>query len=242
MIAIFDLDGCVSDDRHREHLLPVAGETSSSAYDAYHVQCWHDEPMNVQTLKDAARRHTIMFVTSRPERFREVTRSWIQTKLGLSSYTLLMRGHDCRLPSPAMKVDIVFRECGGFDGVAAAYDDRLDVLDAYAVAGLAGDKCHHLTYPQEAIRSVPVILHRMAATFEERNAVYKDNYRVTAQILGVLFPNGVPADVVRKPAFHMLIMKIGKLTRFVATDLTHQDSIHDDAVYAAMIESTLDTP
>ena len=84
------------------------------------------------------------------------------------------------------------------------------------------------------------VLREMADTFDARNAVYGDNYRMVGHVMAAFFPEGVtlktPEDY---EVFHLFELKIVKLTRFVIGGMTHQDSIHDDAVYAAMIEAIL---
>jgi hypothetical protein len=81
------------------------------------------------------------------------------------------------------------------------------------------------------------ILEAMAETFRERNAKYGDNYQKVGKVMAVLFPDGMTlkteADFIR---WHFFDWAIGKLTRFVSADMKHQDSIHDCAVYLAMIE------
>lgn len=83
------------------------------------------------------------------------------------------------------------------------------------------------------------ILADMAKTFEERSAVYQDNYKMVAKIIAILWPNGVPPHLVVQDSWHLFELKIVKLTRFAISNLTHIDSIHDDAVYSAMIESII---
>lgn len=83
------------------------------------------------------------------------------------------------------------------------------------------------------------ILRNMAATFDERNKVYGSNYLMVAKLIKVLFPNGVPPGLVEKDHFHLFELKLVKLSRFAISELTHMDSIHDDGVYSAMIESIL---
>lgn len=86
-----------------------------------------------------------------------------------------------------------------------------------------------------------VILKKAAQTFQERNAVYKDNANNVANTMGALFPNGVvlntPEDFNRWHLFELLIVK---LTRFANSGLMHKDSIHDAMVYAAMVESLIE--
>ena len=82
-------------------------------------------------------------------------------------------------------------------------------------------------------------LEEMAATYKDRNAQYKDCWDITADLLVAAFPHGVPVELLRKPAFSLLFLKICKLARFLVSDLEHLDSIHDDAVYSAMIEGVI---
>ena len=56
-----------------------------------------------------------------------------------------------------------------------------------------------------------------------------------------LFPGGV--SLITKEQFntwHLFELMIVKLTRFANTEMTHKDSIHDAAVYAAMVESLME--
>jgi len=81
------------------------------------------------------------------------------------------------------------------------------------------------------------ILVEMAQTYRERNAVYGDNYRMVAKLVQILWPHGVPSELVTTDQWHLFELKLVKLSRFAISNLTHLDSIHDDAVYSAMIES-----
>ncbi len=58
--------------------------------------------------------------------------------------------------------------------------------------------------------------------------------------MALMFPKGVilkTADDFNR--WHLFELKIVKLTRFVNSGLTHKDSIHDDAIYSAMVESLI---
>lgn len=92
---------------------------------------------------------------------------------------------------------------------------------------------------KHCVVTVPDIFDGMKQTFIERNGTYRDNYKDVCKILPILFPNGVDAKMLANPAFHLLVIKIVKLSRFCQTNLTHLDSIHDDAVYSAMIETVI---
>lgn len=84
------------------------------------------------------------------------------------------------------------------------------------------------------------IMEGMAKTYRERNAVYGDNYKMVGKLMAVLFPHGVPKEVLHSDQFHLFELKLVKLSRFAISNLTHVDSIHDDGVYSAMIQSILE--
>ena len=89
------------------------------------------------------------------------------------------------------------------------------------------------------VRTAADILDSMAETFRERNKVYGSNYKMVAPLVRALFPNGVPPDLVVTHQWHLFELKLVKLSRFAISNLTHVDSIHDDGVYSAMIESII---
>ena len=91
--------------------------------------------------------------------------------------------------------------------------------------------------PPKATLKPHDILFRMAETFRERNAVYGDNYKMVAKLMAVLFPNGVPPELVVQEHFHLFELILVKLSRYAISELSHIDSIHDLAVYGAMCES-----
>jgi len=92
----------------------------------------------------------------------------------------------------------------------------------------------------ERMAKADEILNSMAETFRERNKVYGDNYKSVGAVMVALFPNGI--DLKTEEEFniwHLFELMIVKITRFANTEMTHKDSIHDTAVYAAMVESLI---
>lgn len=85
------------------------------------------------------------------------------------------------------------------------------------------------------------ILAEMADTYRERNKVYGDNYKRVGDVMVALFPDGVNIKTDDQfNVWHLFELMIVKLTRFANSGLTHVDSIHDAAVYAAMVQSLID--
>ncbi len=75
-------------------------------------------------------------------------------------------------------------------------------------------------------------------TFRERNAVYGDNYLRVGAVMRELFPDGMQLRTAEEfNKWHLFELMIVKLTRFVNSGLTHEDSIRDLVVYGSMVES-----
>lgn len=95
-----------------------------------------------------------------------------------------------------------------------------------------GERSASLNDPQSVLREA-------AQTFEERNAIYGNNYRQVGPIMNVLFPEGVSAELIGSDQFHLFELLVVKLSRLANAGLQHIDSARDLAVYAAMIESII---
>jgi hypothetical protein len=124
-------------------------------------------------------------------------------------------------------------ELGPVQGAGPNPEHRLDAI-RYAVDGLRGFSRARRKRPDAA-----EVLEKMAATFRERNSQYRDNSRMVPKLVQVLFPDCVPSHLVSEEEWHLFELILVKLTRFATSGLTHVDSIHDIAPYAAMIESIL---
>jgi len=85
----------------------------------------------------------------------------------------------------------------------------------------------------------PEILRAAAATYAERNKVYKDNIFRVGKALHAMFPDGL---VVKTQSdwhrIHLLTMMTVKMSRYAVnfTKGGHKDSIHDAIVYGAILE------
>jgi hypothetical protein len=107
-----------------------------------------------------------------------------------------------------------------------------------ASAGILRQAAQEFVAP-EAPKSVPELLRAAAATYEERNLLYGDNYKHFGAVMAGLFPDGL---TIRTPdewtRFGLLFHIVSKASRY-AINLTrggHKDSAHDISVYAAMLE------
>lgn len=129
-MVIFDLDGCLSDDRARKNLI-------NTSWDAYHNNLDSDNVINY----DAYKMHydqgdLIAIITGRPWSYVKTTRRWLEQHKIHCDF-LVMRHVEDKTPSPILKVKVVKKLTHILKrNVKMAYDDRQDIIDAYAKAGI----------------------------------------------------------------------------------------------------------
>lgn len=93
---------------------------------------------------------------------------------------------------------------------------------------------------KRAIISAADILREGANTFEERNAIYSNNFRIVGDAMQAFFPEGIELITAQDHArFHIFMLVVVKLTRYTNNWGVggHADSVRDAAVYCAMLES-----
>lgn len=252
-VVIFDLDGCLSDHRHRLHL------AHQKKYDEYHSLCKYDAAMNKRVLEYYVHHidFHIVFLTGRNERWRLETAHWIMLNLGMTAdeYRLFMRPDGDKTPAPEFKLRVVTDELE-FNEVYAAYDDRDDIIAAYRRKGIVAVKMNEDGVKNEPIyhspikpppppqvskpdaQSVPEILRAAAAIYEERNKTYGDNYKEFAPLMEAFFPNGISKEIAHSNEFGVFMMMAAKMSR-LANGLNHQDTADDICVYAAMMSELI---
>jgi hypothetical protein len=90
------------------------------------------------------------------------------------------------------------------------------------------------------MKTADEFLSEAAATFKSRNAVYGNNYLNVGAAMAALFPEGVSLKTADDHnRFHIFMLGIVKLSRYANNwDAGgHADSMHDNTVYSAMLES-----
>jgi hypothetical protein len=265
-LVIFDLDGCVQDDEWRIRLIKSEG---SDRFAAYHANLVHDRPLAAGQFKlkrHIDSDHGIVFITARPNAVREKTFDQIRIHHGTDfDMCLFMRADDEEgIGSVELKGNMLLKVCENMrtqQSIVAAYDDRPDIVKMYLSRGIDGARILDkrgmrkyvegekttLTWAEQALpnalaRTAANILEQAGATFRERNAAYKDNADNVGKVMAALFPDGVQIKTAADhKMYHLFELIIVKLTRFANSGLTHDDSIHDAIVYAAMCENLAQT-
>lgn len=87
------------------------------------------------------------------------------------------------------------------------------------------------------MKTVPELLREAASLYEERNELYKNNYKMIGGIYEILFPDGI--ELTNAPEFNrfgLLVQVVGKLLRYTYNyDNPDPDHLKDMIVYATML-------
>lgn len=154
--GIFDMDGCICDDRHRRFLADIAHaeknpEAKDKAYIDYHSYCHRDPRRPVEAALLVAWRehrpwHRVAIVTGRNFCFFALTTKWLQEEGLLSSIDMiLMRPNGDRRPAAQVKTEIVRGQLLNLNQrVAFAFDDDPDILSAYRILGIPALRSYDL--------------------------------------------------------------------------------------------------
>ena len=141
-MVIFDLDGCLSDDRNRLELKEYGWHT-------YHKHLADDPCINFRRYeKHFNQGDFIAIITARPWDFVRPTRNWLESNR-INCDFLFMRPVGDTRTSPVLKVEMA-RKLRHLlkEDIKMAYDDREDVIRAYIQAGipamLLDINTHHL--------------------------------------------------------------------------------------------------
>jgi hypothetical protein len=135
MILITDIDHTLADATWRDEFRPV--------WDDYHKAAINDNPYKdaialINTLHKAG--WTIVCITSRPEKWRQLTTEWLLNH-AVHVDQLLMRPNDDFRPSPEVKADLA-KPFERFNPVMCM-DDREDCIASYGAHGFTTLLVHH---------------------------------------------------------------------------------------------------
>lgn len=136
---IFDLDGTLANNDHREHF--VTGEDKQ--WDEFFEACDKDKP--VMEVIDVARSlyhggHSIYIFTGRSASVEEKTKKWLEeNKVPFDK--LVMRPEENYTPDQELKWKMVQDHVGNPDRIQAVFDDRNKVVKMWREKGI---KCFHV--------------------------------------------------------------------------------------------------
>ena len=133
-VIICDLDGTMCNIDHRLHF--VQGEKKD--WDSFFNNMMSDTPREeVKSEVISARLDgcKIIFVSARPEKYREVTMEWLRYHVGLEEYSLIMRENGDSRPDTVVKAEIYDKYLKHLT-ILKIYDDRPSVIRMWREKGL----------------------------------------------------------------------------------------------------------
>lgn len=133
-IILVDLDHTVSDAFHRDEMIGVCD------WDTYHARLEEDDPCwdFIALLEPLTARHEVIGLTSRPEKWRRLTMTWL-VKHGVRLDDIWMRpDHDYRA-APDVKIALCKDKLGdGWkENVLFVIDDNERVVAAFKSEGVS---------------------------------------------------------------------------------------------------------
>ena len=92
MFVVFDLDGTLSDDTHRKHLLPKSENRDNRDWEPYSLASVDDPPFDpvVNLLQTLSMAHEIEIWTGRSIRYMKETTDWLD-KQSISGFIDMLR-------------------------------------------------------------------------------------------------------------------------------------------------------
>jgi hypothetical protein len=147
--AIFDIDGTLANNEHRQHfLMPLPGSTKKD-WDGFFANMEGDTPNEaVVFLLNATRAsgyYDAILVTARNESYRERTEAWL-AKHNIFYDKLLMRGDDDHRHDWEVKQTILNEVIRPEYNVLFAVDDRKQVVDMWRSEGVFCFQCADHTF------------------------------------------------------------------------------------------------
>lgn len=137
-----------------------------------------------------------------------------------------------------------------FAAFTEAHPTRLHPSDVLADEGPYSSPVEHVTGPKSGavtgepapeVQEVAAILHGMADTLDSRSADYGYNAGLVARLLAEMFPKGITLKTAADfEMWHLFELTVVKQARFVNSDLTHRDSVHDGSIYGGFCERLVD--
>lgn len=133
-ITILDLDNCISDDGWRIPAIDWSQQDKTRRYARYHALGAFDRPAN-HDLWEALGPESCVVITARPESVRHQTEHWLRHVARVPLFELIMRKENDHRATVKVKeqalLDFMERWELPAHAIAAAYDDRQDVVDMY---------------------------------------------------------------------------------------------------------------
>ncbi len=139
-VVLFDLDGTIADNRHRQHFVTQVPKNWDAFFDAQHLDTPNKSVVALYNALRASEHFQLIVVTARPERYRNVSEQWFASN-DICLDRLIMRVDGDRRSDELVKKEIL--ETLRLEGLnpILAIDDRGSVVQMWRDEGLTCFQC-----------------------------------------------------------------------------------------------------
>ena len=140
-IVICDIDGTIADCKHRLHYIYKNPEESD--YERFYSQVQNDKPIEsvISEVKGMINDETaIIFVSSRPEKYRKQTVEWLNEHFGPLGEALLLRKAGDFRDANIVKEEIYEEHLKDLN-IIKVFEDRLNIIEMWRRKGLDVVEC-----------------------------------------------------------------------------------------------------
>lgn len=137
-VVLCDLDGTIANLDHRLHFVKP-GKGHKKDWNSFFMAMGDDtviEDTRKILMKHFVAGKTIIFMSGRPEKYREITLRWLARNFLNMSYTIIMRGEGDKRPDTITKKEMFEKHFPDKSVVHAIYDDRPSVIRMWKSLGL----------------------------------------------------------------------------------------------------------
>lgn len=134
--CIVDIDGTISDSRHRLHYVRPAPGVSRD-YEAFHMRCGQDKPIAsmLALVRSLSYNNRIVLCTGRPENHADISVKWLDEN-GVPYDEFHMRKAGDNRPAPEYKLGVLKDLQARGHEVFLAIEDQQNVVDMWRANGI----------------------------------------------------------------------------------------------------------
>ena len=139
-LVLFDIDGTLTDNSHRQHFLTSSPKRWDEFFDKMNDDRPNEGVVSLYRTLFQSGCYDIVLVTARPERFRFVTENWL-CRHEIECAKLLMRADEDFRPDAEIKQEMLGKLTSSFDEIAFIIDDRTQAVRMWRSLGLTCLQC-----------------------------------------------------------------------------------------------------
>lgn len=139
-LILFDLDGTLADNSHRQHLLSGDKKDWDAFFDAQRDDTPNTPIVTLYRALIESDKFDVLVVTARPERYRETTQKWFAEN-DIPLERLLMRVDGDRRSDEIVKQEMLFLLKGEDRLPLFVVDDRAGVVEMWRSEGITCLQC-----------------------------------------------------------------------------------------------------